>query len=318
LRHLSTALLLLSLSTTSTSLALAQGDRSPADARVSVDVPDCVPADRALFLKILGIELGVELLGPREKQATLVTMSCEGDAVTVDVVNPATARSTGRAVDLSGESASSGARLLALATAELVESSRLEFTPDGKPIRGGKGVYDTADPQAGGVFVGLGAAGQLGAPDARGELGAALRVEGEVTRRWRWAAGLGATFAGASTALGDVSTGLFTGRVGFARAWVGESTALRAGVDLRVGAWRAAGEPIQGASGRTVWLPVVDVVGGVRFSVVALGPLRVDLGAQVGYPLTGPFVTLDGARALGLDGPWGLVDLGLQLRFGPS
>ena len=317
MRHLSTPLLLLSLSLIP-SLASAQDDRSPADARVSVDVPDCVRVDRELFLKILGIELGVELLGPREKQATLVTMSCAKDEVTVDVVNPTTARSAGRAVDLSGESDSSGARLLALATAELVEDSRLEFSADGKPIRGGKGVYDTADPDGGGVFVGLGAAGQLGAPDARGELGAALRVEGEVTREWRWAAGLGATFADTPTDLGDVSTQLFTGRVGFSRAWVGESTALRLGVDLRAGAWRASGEPVDGATGATVWLPVCDVVGGARFAVVAVGPLRVDLGAQVGYPLTQPFVTLDGARALGLDGPWGMVDLGLQLRFGPS
>ena len=124
------------------SLALAVGwqtaraQETPGAERpsVSIDIVGCDPLLARESRRIAAIELRATLVDTAPDAAvTRVTATCRPQVVELEVVDPTTGKSLGRAVSLTEAPENGRARLLALAVAELVAASWSELQTNPKP-----------------------------------------------------------------------------------------------------------------------------------------------------------------------------------------
>jgi len=325
----SLALALLSLTPALACAQEAEPATPPLPSRVTLTLPSCARAGIAAesFARMLRAELAadgveqIELATPGEAAATaLARVSIESPACEahpeqflLGVDDAATRKSVRRAVDLSDVALAGRPRALALATAELLRASWLELAlptapeplapvpapvqnavrlrlapaavaprPPEVPARWSPGVEGALETR---VFpltaTGLGGF-RLAVFVLSPTLGEGLRL--------RLRADGGASFGGASTALGDADVMVATG--GLALTVVrGSPLGFELGARVDVGAARGAGRLVAGRSpaGTSVGegvgaLAILGATGAVRarFAAGVAGSLEVDLGGVLG------------------------------------
>jgi len=114
--------------------AHAQGSLRPERPHVSIDIAGCDPALASEARRIAAIELRATLVDTApDATVTRVTATCRNTVAELEVVDPTTGKSLGRAVTLAEAPQNGRARLLALAVAELVAASWSELQNNPQP-----------------------------------------------------------------------------------------------------------------------------------------------------------------------------------------
>jgi hypothetical protein len=298
-------------------------------AAVSLAVEDCPAVPREPLARLLALELETPVLVPEQAggDAVRVRVACAGATVRLTVDDPAKGIELRRVTEVPPQQEEVTIRLVALAIAESVLTSRVagafEKAPDARPAARLEETASAPPPangaqpaghafllafgQALGPFTGLGVG-----------WGGGLRFEWAFAPRWlkRPAAGLGlgpaldvelaAAESTADRALGTVQASLW-------------STTLRASLRLRAGrAWldvggggrfglaQLQGQPTDAAAARGAavvgtWAGPVAYAGvGVRFWHTVI-----ELGVEGGRVLRTVTGTVDGGAPVSIDGNWG-------------
>jgi hypothetical protein len=299
-------------------LALAHGARADT---VDLDLTPCAGAAPEEVRRILAIELKD---GPRAS----VRSSCVGE--TAELTVSAAGASRGRAIDLGAEPASTRARVLALAIAEVVAELREPPLPQPKPQASPEIQQDEAPRPA-----------QAQSPRAPPE----KKTEAEArANAWRWtgiaharatASGVAAFGVGTRLARGlgwlDVSVDALAdhasprasiGRVDVDTLTLGVqllatrrvgAVGVFAGPGARLGVARMSGSPA--APDRARGEAFVSPWGGPMAAIgarVAPRGLVLEASGEIGYALGRVDALVDGAREIELGGVWG----GAQLAVG--
>jgi len=292
--------------------------REVGPAAVSLAVDNCPAVAREPLARLLALELEARVLAPEQAdaRAVRVQVACTGAIVRVSVDDPTTGAQLRRDAVFPLEQTDVIGRLVALAIAELVLTSRAALSfekapvaqvqivaPDSPPSGGPRGhVQVLAFGQALGPFSGVG----LG-------WGGGLRLDWAFGRRWLARPSLGpvvdvelaAAETSADRTLGTVQVALWSAtlrallRLRAGRAW------LDVGVGGRVGLAQLQGTPTdattaRGASIAGKWAGPVAYVGvGARFRRVI-----VELGVEGGRVLRAVSGTVDDGPPIAIDGDW--------------
>jgi hypothetical protein len=304
--------------------ARAQAPRPP----IVLVLDPCARVDAQEVRRLVPIEMGAPLGAgagdPRD--TTRVSVGCVAGApqvVRLEVRDPMTGRTLDRDVTLEGVSKADQARLVAIASVELVAASQggpgrvPEAAPVVAPPREALVLTAQAAPApprwralASGslrVFAGL----------PRALVGGALATERELPRRLDLTADVAVEGAAQPTALGDVDALVASlGLVGSLRGARGRAT-WAAGVGARGGVARLAGQGEASALGvvqaRTVSAPWIGPLVAAR-ATVALGRARAfvaSLGAEAGYVTSDVVGHVAGHADVGVRGVWWGATLGM-------
>lgn len=304
---------------------------------------------RRLLRIELGAEL-VPQGAPTPPSTPRAHVTCEPDRLLIRIEDPITRKSLERRLALRTAAPATRARLLALALAELLLASWAELTleqrsepelttalpppsavPERPPAEAQASVaapVETsrlaatelvrkhhAEPLL--MPLQLGACGVfLSFPSyaATSLFGGAVRLAGDLRYRLHWQLELHGQYGSQSVAAGSLSATLFAATLALHYQHVLGAFRLRAGVGGRLGAAWLRGQPQDADSvlGMDLWGPFAGPllrVGGAR-----LLPRRLllDAALEAGYAPIAVRGTVDGARALGIEGLWLGVQLGLS------
>jgi hypothetical protein len=305
--------------------------RQAGPAVVSLAVDDCPDVPRDRLAHLLGLELEANVLAPEKADAgaVRVQVACAGTTVRVAVEDPATGNQLRRAAVFPSEQEDVRVRLVALAIAELVLTSRVAPSserpppaavpelarpapppsppPPGPPTEDARPqghAYVLALGQALGPFSGVGLSWGGGL-----RIGWAFGRRGSERRSVKLAPAIDVELAAAETsadrALGTVQVSLWSAtlrgtlRVHAGRAW------LDVGGGGRFGLAQLQGQPadpnaVRGGAAAGTWAGPVAYVGiGARFAhvVVALGVE----GGRVARAVSG---VVDSGAPVSVDGNW--------------
>jgi hypothetical protein len=302
----------------------AAANREAGLAAVSLAVDDCPAVPREELARLLALELGTPVLAPEQagERAVHVQVACAGTTVRLAVDNPAESIQLRREAVFLPAQQDVIVRLVALAIAELVLTSRValsfEKVPDARaqvvapaspPSDGARSkghAYVLAFGQALGPFSGVGVG-----------WGGGLRSGWAFGRGWRAQSGDGpgvgpvldgevaAAGSSADRALGTVQVSLWSAtlrallRLRAGRAW------LDAGGGARFGLAQLRGVPMdatvaRGSGVAGTWAGPVAYAGvGGRF-----GHVVVELGVEGGRVLRPVSGTVDEGSPISIDGNW--------------
>jgi len=287
----------------------------------------CAGVDAQEVRRLVPIEMGAPLVpgagDPRD--TTRVSVGCVVGApklVRLEVRDPTTGRSLERVVTLEGVSKADQARLVAIASVELVAASQgdpghaagsasvptamapsppLSLTATPAPPRPAPARWRVLASGSLRYFAGL----------PRVLPGGDVALERALPRRLDVAADVAVESAGQPTALGDVDAFVASlGVVATLRAARGAMT-WEAGLGARGGVARLAGEGTATVLARTVSEPWIGPVVVAR-ATLALGRAFVaSLGGEVGYVTSDVVGRVDGRPDLGVRGAWWNATLGV-------
>jgi hypothetical protein len=289
---------------------------------VQVSLEDCAGVDAAEVERITGIELGSS---PPTPEPVRARVTCTPQQTDVRVDDPVTKKSLVRAIDLLTLAPKAKARTLALAIAELVSASWSELLLNPEPKV--EAVGEKTPPE---VLESVRDALPDEAPRGTLRLEAYGTGRGLVsTPALQWGGGLRAMWAprdrlGGLFDLGGehAETRDTAGRLSLDSASVSanllllfapaEALRLHAALGGRLGVGRVVGTPVDAEVTRGGTL--TGGFGGPQLHVGAalvVGHFVVSLGLEAGWALLKLRGTVDGARGLGLDGPWAAAQLGV-------
>lgn len=309
------------------SLAQAQDERAP----VSLSLAACPGFSPERVRSIVAAELGALLVGDAADpgETTAVTVTCDAEMVTLHVVDPVTGKTLERRIAQSSLHPVARERFLALAIVELVAASWIELavTPEPAVEPADRTASETTREQAreaatvatappeGTVRVSLlGAISLVGSP-LRGSFGGGARVDHEPDPLLGWSLALWGEHAEASTALGGIAIDQLGGQLeGTLRARLGIAT-IQGAVGARGTVVLFSGDP--GASdvtARSFVAPALGPHGALRLWLEPAPPFYLMLGATFTWTLLAAHALVDGARAVSVDGPALIGELGLGFR----
>jgi hypothetical protein len=298
--------------------ARAQAPRPP----IVLVLDPCARVDAQEVRRLVPIEMGAPLGAgagdPRD--TTRVSVGCVAGApqvVRLEVRDPMTGRTLDRDVTLEGVSKADQARLVAIASVELVAASQGD---PGHALEAAPALVVAARPAppppepprwralASGslrVFAGL----------PRALVGGDLALERQLRRRFEVTADAAVEGAPQSTALGDVDALVASlGVVGSLRGARGRAT-WQAGVGARGGVARLVGQDAPSALGvvqaRTVSAPWIGPLVAARATLAFGRTFIASLGAEAGYVTSEVVGHVVGHPDVGVRGAWWGVTLGV-------
>ena len=315
---------------------------------VRLDIHDCDTFDPDEARRILEAELGADLVTWHSAGVTTIDLVCSGTTVQVNVNDPVTRKTVARRLNLSSAPDGSRARLVALATAELVVASwseleligapslepvqpappreaisaahrvvrerQLDQAPSGAPLRDVSDIPRGRRPRYTTRRL-LPVVSARGFVNHEGLLwGGGARYGEERNRVFSWAFdGLveSGTIQDGGANQYEVVTSTVGGLVAFSRVW--RYLAVRGGVGLRLGMSRTARVDTEGESHSTVapwgW-PLLSASTDLH-----MGPhWLLELGGEAGYvvlPVSGGITE----SASALQGTWLSFQTGLGWRW---
>jgi hypothetical protein len=299
----------------SASVARADAPRPP----IVLVLDPCARVDAQEVRRLVPIEAGAPLGAgagdPRD--TTRVSVGCVAGApqvVRLEVRDPMTGRTLDRDVTLEGVSKADQARLVAIASVELVAASQgdpghaLEAAPGQALVVAAKPAPPRWRTLASGAMRAFG-----GMP--RALVGGDLAVERQFPRRFDLIADVAVEGAAQPTALGDVDALVASlGVVGSLRGARGRAT-WEAGVGARGGVARLVGQGEPTALGavqaRTVSAPWVGPLVAARATVAFGRAFLASLGAEAGYVTSDVVGHVAGHADVGVRGAWWGATLGV-------
>jgi len=293
----------------------------PVPPPVVVDLEHCEEPLAAEVRRIVGVELRATVVDASQVRgaATQVLASCRGAEVGLVVKDGATGKRLERAVELAAAAPAARARLVALAAAELVVTSRqeieeapapsIEATPPPPPaqvqrVARAKQVSAMAE-AIGAVRAFPGSALWLLGAGARGffTISRPFTLTLEVTAAWGKASRTTGQVAGRA-----ISGGLGLGW-GIERKWA----FIMPWVGARAGVASLTGEPGPGsqASGRTQSGPCLGPELGASVTLFPHAPAHVTVTLSAGVMLLGVRGEVTGDRNVDVQGPWAALVVGV-------
>jgi hypothetical protein len=295
---------------------------------VLVTVPDCYGTSRDEVIKLVALELAPRMqvftheeLGAGELGAQLSgTVRCDAPVVVITVEDPKRAPALRVELDLQAAVPEARTRLLALALAELITSSRLERTPESSsdrepPPPDHEEPPGEAEPEPVlelWLAPGLSSTGSPATTLFGGEVGIA-RALGRVLLL----AELQARVGRAETTSSSISVSAFSALVGAAPLLLRGDVQLSVGLGARIGlasfSARAQRGDLAGDELSGFWLGPA-ALSALELAVLGSGSLR--LGLEAGYVARGVIgVDERGQELLALRGAWVSAGLGFALHL---
>lgn len=296
----------------------------------------CAEVDPAEVRRLLRIELDAELLLPDSTaplDSARLAVTCEAGQVLLHVDDPITGKSLGRRLALLAAAATTRARLLALALAELLLASWAELSLDSSPAPAtaarAPAPPDAAPREAPAVQARLAASEQVrrhtaSAGSSTAEIGlqaallsfpsegisalygGALRAAGDLRYRMHWQFELCGHYGTRDAPAGRLGAALFGVALALHYQHPLGAWRLRAGGGARVGAAWLRGQPSDASQvlGLDLWGPFAGPM--LRFGAARRMPRRVTLAAELelGYAPVAVRGNIDGVRSISVEGLW--------------
>lgn len=312
--------------------------------QIQLTIDPCAEVDPLEVRRFLRIELDARILQSGDlvpPDAARAAVSCEEDRIRLDIDDPITGKALVRKLAQSSTATATRARLLALALAELLLASWAELSLDSPvaPLPAAAAPPPRVD-RAAEVLpvqarlaaseqvrrhtqsaptsrIALGLHGVLLSFPAEGIavlLGGALRLAGDLRPRLHWQIDLGGSYGTSRAEAGVLSAAFFGAAAALHYQHLLGSFRLRAGGGGRLGAaWlRGHPDPSRQVLGMELWGPVAGPL--LRLGAARDLPKRLAaaLEIEVGYMPIAVRGTIDGGRALGVEGVWVGVSLGVS------